>query len=255
MRSLGLGLLVLAACYDPFAGGAARLTLQAAARSCERVDLSWEQLPEASRYRLQRGEAVLATVAGDAQSFIDADRQPGVTYRYTVTALDDDDGEVSQDAAAVTRPACTPSYLDLEAEDAALTAPMESGADPLASSGAFVHSPGILGAVKFSFDVVSTGTYTVWARVLAPDSSTDSLFVLVDDAQGDIYDTAEGLWSSAWQWTVVNGRGGTGVQLTLNPRTFELEPGPHTLSFITREPESALDRIVITDDASFVPGP
>lgn len=75
----------------------------------------------------------------------------------------------------------------------------------------------------------------------------------MDAGAEDIFDTAEGTWSPNWQWSRVNGRGGTGVPLTLNPRLFSLTAGSHTLTLRAREPNTRVDRVIVTNEMTFVP--
>src|SRR6185295_12455799 len=101
---------------------------------------------------------------------------------------------------------------------------------------------------SLTITVPTTDTYYVWARVLASDSSGDSFYVSMDSGTEDVYDVAENIWSTQWQWTNVNGRGTSGVPLTLNPRTFALTAGTHIIKFRVRDANSKLDRIFITND-------
>ena len=98
----------------------------------------------------------------------------------------------------------------------------------------------------------ASGAYLIWCRVLGPDGSHDSFFVSMDGGAEDVYDMAERTWSPQFQWTRVNGRNG-GDPLTLNPRTFALTAGVHTLTFRAREAGAVLDRLIVTADTSFVP--
>jgi hypothetical protein len=68
-----------------------------------------------------------------------------------------------------------------------------------------------------------------------------------------VYDTAEQLWSTAWQWTKVNGRGTSGLPLSINPRVFTLTAGTHTFTFGGRDANTRLDQVLVTNDAAFVP--
>jgi hypothetical protein len=131
---------------------------------------------------------------------------------------------------------------------------MVTASDPLASAGQYVSSPTAnSGTVSLTFNVPSAGTYYVWGRVLAPSASGDSLFVSMDGGVEDVYDVAENVWSPLWQWTKVNGRGVTGIPLTLNPRTFVLTAGSHVIAFRMRDANSKLDRIFITNNANAQP--
>ena len=109
------------------------------------------------------------------------------------------------------------------------------------------------GTGDWTFSVPSPGTYVVWCRVKSANAYEDSFFVKMDGGTEDVYDTAEGTWSPSWQWTRLNGRGGAGVPLTLNPRTFSLSAGSHTLEFRGRETNTRVDRVIVTNDLSFVP--
>lgn len=109
------------------------------------------------------------------------------------------------------------------------------------------------GYARFNVNIPKSGTYVIWGRVQAPSDAADSFYVSADGGTKDIYDTAEGKWSSAWQWTVVNGRGATGGPNAITPRKFTLSAGQHSLQFDGREAGSRLDRILITDDLAYVP--
>jgi hypothetical protein len=52
---------------------------------------------------------------------------------------------------------------------------------------------------------------------------------------------------------VVNGRGSSGGPGAISPRKFTLAAGSHILRIEGREANSRLDKIVITDDLSYVP--
>lgn len=141
-----------------------------------------------------------------------------------------------------------------EAELATLTPPMQALTDTQASGGYYVESfVNSSGTIAFNLVVPFDGTYTIWARVLSRNDGTDSFYVSVDTGTEDVYDTSDGTWSSNYQWTRVNGRNGTLVAGTLNPRTFNLSKGPHVITFRTREPYTGLDKIVITNEPSYVP--
>ncbi|HWH70636.1 MAG TPA: immunoglobulin domain-containing protein, partial [Candidatus Sulfotelmatobacter sp.] len=144
-------------------------------------------------------------------------------------------------------------YVALEAEVAALTAPMAKYSDPLASRGQYISSlQAGAGSGAMVFNIPVTNRYVIWARVLAADASQNSSFVSVDNVE-DEFDAAEETLTNAWQWVRVNGRGGTGVPLTLNPRYFDLRAGAHSFVFRCDEAEAKLDRIIVTSDLTFTP--
>jgi len=144
--------------------------------------------------------------------------------------------------------------LRLGAEDGALASPMVIANDSGAFGGQYVKTgTANAGTDSWTFTVPSSGTYYVWGRVRAIDGVHDSFYVKMDSGSEDVYDCAQGTWSSSWQWTKLNGRNGTSIPLTLNPRTFSLSAGSHTLTFRGREADTWLDRVIVTNDGSFVP--
>lgn len=115
-----------------------------------------------------------------------------------------------------------------------------------------IDSATTTGSATWTFNVPASGQYVIWCRVIGSDGSHDSFFVSMDSGAEDVYDIAEGTWSPGFQWTRVNGRNG-GEPLTLNPRTFALAAGAHSLTFRAREPGAILDRLIVTADTTFVP--
>ena len=157
---------------------------------------------------------------------------------------------------ATPTPTPTPvsGLMRVEAEAAALTAPMTASPDVMAFGGKFISSATPQsGTATWAFTIATTGTYVVWCRVLATAPEHDSFHVRADTGPEDIYDVAEGTWSPNWQWTRVNGRGTSGVPLSVNPRVFSLPAGAHTLRFRERDAQSRVDRVIVTNDFGFVP--
>ena len=148
-------------------------------------------------------------------------------------------------------------YRTIEAESAALVSPMAVASDPNASQAQFIESSADeLGTATFTVDIPVFGVYSIWCQVLSANDSQDSFYVSVDGGAEDIYDTAQGTWTNAWQWTVLNGRGGTNSAdlLAINPRTFLLSAGPHNITFRGREARTGFDQMLVTNDPDFVPG-
>ncbi|MCI0627103.1 MAG: tandem-95 repeat protein [Acidobacteria bacterium] len=144
-------------------------------------------------------------------------------------------------------------YLVFEAESATLTAPLQTITVGGAAGYRYVVSTiGDSGAATFSISVPDADEYAIWCRVKSSDSDSDSFYVSADGGIEDVYDTAENTWNTAWQWTVVNGRAG-GDALSLNPRNFALTAGTHQIVFRVREPNTALDKILLTNDPNYVP--
>lgn len=150
-------------------------------------------------------------------------------------------------------PPAGPAYVYMEAESGSLVSPMTIGSDANAFSGQYVTTPTTdSGSDTITFNAPSAGNYVIWGRVLAPDSVLDSTYVSVDNGTEQIYDMAEGTWSGSWQWSQVRQRLNNNPA-TLQQRVFNLSAGSHTVKFRGREAGSKLDRVLITNDLSFVP--
>ncbi|MBA3714945.1 MAG: hypothetical protein H0W76_21200 [Pyrinomonadaceae bacterium] len=144
--------------------------------------------------------------------------------------------------------------IGFEAEQGFSAAPMVISSEASASGGAYIASNiRTAGSATFNIDLATDGNYVIWSRVLAPSNENDSFYVSVDGGPEDVYDVAYNTWSDSWQWTRVNGRADEQIPLTLNPRIFELSAGAHQIVFRARDPDTKLDRLIITNDLSFVP--
>jgi hypothetical protein len=150
-------------------------------------------------------------------------------------------------------PPAGPAYIYMEAESGSLVSPMVTGSDANAFNGQYVTTATAnSGTDTITFNAPSSGSYVIWGRVLAPNSDVDSTFVSVDNGTEEIYDMAEGTWSNNWQWSQVKLRLNNNPA-TLQQRAFNLSAGSHTVKFRGRETNSKLDRVLITNDLSFVP--
>ncbi len=186
------------------------------------------------------------------------------TYALTAIARDAAGNKTTSSAVSVSvsnttsTPPPPPSggggvQVTAEAESAAIVSPMARRNSSNASGGQYVSThTANSGQVIFTVNIPSAGTYVIWSRVMAADSSSDSFTVSVDGAGADTFDCAENKWSTNWQWSVVNGRNG-GAPLTINPRTFNLSAGTHHITFAGRDANTGLDEIIVTNDLSYVP--
>jgi hypothetical protein len=110
-----------------------------------------------------------------------------------------------------------------------------------------------LGTADLTFHVPVADTVYVWARLIGPTETSDSFFVSMDGGAADVFDTVVGNnYSQNWQWRVLNGRGGV-TRFTINPRTFPLSAGSHTLTFAGREAGAILGRVLVTNDPTYIP--
>ena len=145
------------------------------------------------------------------------------------------------------------AYIPLTADAASLDAPMTWGIGSAPDGDPYIGTvTETQGTASWDFYAPIPGTYYLWGRVYAPSSRRDSFFLNIDNGTNDVYDAAEGTWSPSWQWTRINGRNGS-APLTLDPRTFHLNAGLHTLVVGGREAQSLLNRVLITNDPDYTP--
>ena len=158
--------------------------------------------------------------------------------------------EIAQGITAPTKIVGT-SSIQVSVDSGTLTGPMKIDKD---SNGVKYASSGVRdqGSVSYTIYVTDPGQYSIWAKVLAPDSNHDSFYVSIDGGPEDIYDTAEKKWKNKWQWTAVNGRAGSGPA-SVPVRLFNLSAGQHTITFRARETNSTLASLIVTKDLSFDP--
>jgi hypothetical protein len=171
------------------------------------------------------------------------------SFSYTIG---NSEGGSSTAVVTITVQAPEQVHLGLEAEAGVIAAPMTVVTDSKVPTRKYVQSATAnVGTVTYTVDIPKTDTYTIWCKILGTSYASDSFFVSVDGKE-DVYDAAEGKQSPDFQWSQVNGRNG-GAPMSLDPRTFELTQGKHTIVIRGREVPAGLDRIIITSDADYVP--
>ncbi|MEO1062194.1 MAG: hypothetical protein AAFZ07_12305 [Actinomycetota bacterium] len=219
------------------------------------------------------GAAVVATLVGFGAFLADRDQpdsSPGARGSPTSETTDEaarSDGSAPTDgsgalAAAASDPPSETETLRFEAEDAELTAPMRAESSFDASGGALIYSDVTnQGAARIDFEIEVGGQYWIWGRVSAgddPNATTDanSLAVSLDGQTVDVWDffENESLPSIGLRWERVSVRcAGDFDNHFCDPWQPRLDPGPHTLTLLAREPLSRLDVLVLTNDEEYVP--
>ncbi len=145
------------------------------------------------------------------------------------------------------------AYLPLTAEAAQLEPPMtwvtnsESGDD-----GYLKGVDGDPGTASWKFSTPVGGTYYVWGRVGLPHTGPSPFVLRVDGGTTEINSFGEGAGNLSWQWRRIEGGTG-GDSLVLTPRTFKLSSGIHSLVVAAREPQTRLNRLLVTNDPDYVP--
>lgn len=180
---------------------------------------------------------------------------PGSTYQFRALSEDANGNlAVSGNSTFTTKglPNVVKVYIPVPVGSGSLTPPMAAFTDTTTQQKYVTSTSAGSGTITCSFYIPEAGDYVIWSRVLAPSYNQDSFYVSVDGGAEDVFDVAENTWSSNWQWTRVNGRNG-GDPLTLNPRTFILTPGNHTITFRQRDVGTAVSKLIVTKDTGFVP--
>ncbi|MBA4147178.1 MAG: tandem-95 repeat protein [Verrucomicrobia bacterium] len=184
----------------------------------------------------QSGSAVITVSVNDGAA------SASKSFNLTVDKIDDGGTNTTDNV-----------YLGIEAEDAVIVSPMTVVTDTKVPSRRYVHTPlANQGTATYTVEVPKTGTYIIWSKILGETFASDSFFVAVNGEE-DVFDAAENKTSPEWQWSIVNGRGGTGTPLKLAPRTFNLSQGLNTILIRGREANAGLDRFIITDDLNYTP--
>ncbi|WP_132059297.1 hypothetical protein [Halorussus amylolyticus] len=148
--------------------------------------------------------------------------------------------------------------------------PFEVVADETASGGEYVRAPNATAdrylssptrsdafennSISYTFDTSVEDEYVVWGRTVAPNGTSDSFWVAVDDGEPSRWFVPQ---STEWEWRRVNVTTilGADENVTYNRTlvTTPLAPGEHTLHLGVREAETRLDTLVVTNDPDCVP--
>lgn len=172
---------------------------------------------------------------------------PSTTYEYYVRSAD------AAGNAATSTPTSTFNttsnsfaYLRFEAESGTIVAPVRSvAATGSAFDSGYVDTPSGTatgtatapsGTVTWGVNITTAGSYTLWVRMYAPATTSDTWFESVNGAARQAL-TAP----STGQWVWVAGR------------TYSLAVGLSSVELGGREAQAQADRILLTNDPSFVP--
>ncbi|MEK7153585.1 MAG: Ig-like domain-containing protein, partial [Patescibacteria group bacterium] len=102
------------------------------------------------------------------------------------------------------------------------------------------------GTATTTASINSSGTYRIWSRIMAPDTSSNSYLLEVDGST--CYVVGDGaLGPNAWTWVdYQNGSSNSKIEINLTA-------GSHTLKLIGREAGVKLDRLLLVSDLACVP--
>jgi arylsulfatase A-like enzyme len=145
-------------------------------------------------------------------------------------------------------------YLWLEAEHAdTIISPLEIASDEDASKGQYLYTPNGTGnhytpspvMATYTVTISQPGVYIMWGNVVVTDKRDNSFFMQVDDGPDYLWEIEPG---KTWHWDQVNDH-----RNELDPIMFYLTSGMHTIKMKVREDGTKLDRMLFTNDQTFVP--
>ncbi|MGD9211358.1 MAG: fibronectin type III domain-containing protein [Desulfobacteraceae bacterium] len=183
-----------------------------------------------------------------------------ITIHGTNPGSSDTDGDGIEDAEEIkagTDPNAPPVIkIWIEAEEGNIHYPMQISDNNSASANGFIevenNSLDSGGYALYTFNVQNAAEYIIWGRVIANNLTSDSFFVSIDNDPEFTWHTIHG-GHNAWKWDVISQRKVADHRDTSNPLIYNFTTGTHTLTIKQRENGTKLDKILITNDKSFVP--
>jgi hypothetical protein len=170
---------------------------------------------------------------------------PSSTYEYYVRSADAGGNATDSATETFSTSANGFTYIRIEAESGTTTSPVRKSSGSGTFATGYVDTPAgtppgsasaPAGTVTHGFHAPAAATWKVWLRMYGPTTSADSWFESVDGAARQaVFPSATG----RWMWVAA--------------RSYTLAAGLHTLELGGSEAEARVDRILITDDPSFVP--
>jgi|GEM_PF-427260 len=107
--------------------------------------------------------------------------------------------------------------------------------------------PANYGFVTNSITVPTAGTYRIWSRIMAPDTTSNSYSLDIDGASCIVVGDSASMPANAWTW--VDYKAGS-VNSTI---TANLTAGTHTFKVIGREAGVKVDRLLALSDQACIP--
>jgi hypothetical protein len=172
---------------------------------------------------------------------------PSTTYEYFVRSADAaGNASTSSPTKTFVTTANAFTYLRFEAESGTLVAPVRGvSAAPGAYGSGYIDTPAgtatgsataPAGTATFGVNIPSAGTWYLWVRLYGPDANTDTWYESVNGAaRAQIVPSVTG----QWQWVA--------------GRSYTLAAGLSSVELGGRNAQARADRVLLTDDPSFVP--
>jgi hypothetical protein len=107
--------------------------------------------------------------------------------------------------------------------------------------------PNTYGDATQTVNIPSDGTYRVWSRIMAPDTTNNSYYLEVDGTTCGVNVGDSAIAANTWTW--VDYQGGVSTTKT----NITLTAGTHSIHMIGKEQDVQLDRVILTTDTTCVP--
>ena len=179
---------------------------------------------------------------------------PAGSYSLTARATDNLNAiTVSAAVPILVNSISTSFQLGLYAFDATLAGTMTLTPDPTAYSGSYFSVPAGNGknyyippsaGATFNFQLPSSDTYFVWARVKSPTASNQSYYIY--NGNGTWFNWQAGVHTT-WTWVKLTDSSTGAIA------SFVYSQGLHGLQMAWSDDNVQIDRILITNDAALVP--
>ncbi|MGH7455702.1 MAG: hypothetical protein ACRENG_30380, partial [bacterium] len=165
--------------------------------------------------------------------------------------------EVTEGEAQVLSPSAPDGNIRIEGELATITGPIETRQIGDASGGRYIVYPNEAfenASATYKVNITQAGIYRIWPRSFKPGSPPGSWTMQIDGGADYTYDVFRGNIPGNWEWDLVAERGfGSAGAPEFDPKTYNWQPGEHTITFKARFADTWLDKILVTSDPAFVP--
>ncbi|MDN5205444.1 DUF1593 domain-containing protein, partial [Fulvivirgaceae bacterium BMA10] len=233
--------------------------------STNQIDLTWTHHDtNATSFELERSTAsgsgftLIATLGSDILSYSDTGLLENTTYYYQIRAINNDTVSVYSNEANATTLISSIGDIWLEAECGTVGSKWKTLSDPQSSNASYTEvlngnnaysapmtTPD--GRVRLTFNVAEPGIYTLWGRVIAPNSSDDSFWISMD---GGAWVKWNGLSTvTNWDWKQV-----TDYDNQNQTTSYDLAFGAHYIDIAFREDGAQLDKLYLTNSGNIPTG-
>ena len=210
------------------------------------VMLSWSNVPGATGYVLERRDAAEGSpfaprIAVSGALHVANDINVTGEHCYRVVARN------AAGAGPATPEVCKASLTELRYVPGfwkvTSTTPMIGGTIAVTPGFNSTSAPPAAGRARLDFRLGSSWRLKVWARAVAPDTSSDSFWVRVDRGAWMNWNNIRPAGPCGWDDVHDSAAGGAG-------RIFDLAAGSHTVEFAYREDGAEVTRLLLSDDLS-----